>query len=252
MGYLRGYSVSICDDPDNTIRVSFCRSRCSPPVLSTTSCQSSRNGDTQMKNFAAVFSAVLLLLLSACASVPMAPLDQDTKAKDFSSIPGKASLYIYRNEIFGAAIPMTVSVNGRALGQTAARTYFRLNLTPGKYNVESHAENVSSLPLTTEAGKNYFIWQEVKMGIWMPRSLLQQTDETTGRAGVMESGLIASSVSERDLLPLDAPAASPPALPVPSNDNASQKLRELQSLRNDGVITEDEFRKKKAQLLEKL
>ena len=123
-----------------------------------------------MRNFAAAFSLVLMLLLSGCASVPMAPLDQDSRAKDFSPIPNKASLYIYRNESFGAAIPMTVSVNGKALGQTAAQTYFRLNLTPGKYNVESHAENVSNLPLTTEAGKNYFVWQEVKMGMWMVHS----------------------------------------------------------------------------------
>ena len=205
-----------------------------------------------MRNFAAALSAILVLLLSGCASVPLAPLDQDTKAKDFSPIPNKASLYIYRNESFGAAIPMTVSVNGKALGQTAAQTYFRLNLTPGKYNVESHAENVSNLPLATEAGKNYFVWQEVKMGMWMARSLLQQTDEATGRAGVMESKLIATTVSESDLTPLDSPPASSPALSAPSNDTTSNRLRELQSLRKDGVITEDEFQKKKTQLLDKL
>ena len=205
-----------------------------------------------MKSFAAIVSAFLVLLLSGCASVPMASMDQDTKAKDFSPAPNKASMYIYRNERFGAAIPMTVSVNGKALGQTAAQTYFRLNLTPGKYNVESHAENVSNLPLTTEAGKNYFVWQEVKMGMWMARSLLQQTDETTGRAGVIESKLIATSISENDLTPLDTPSATPTALQAPSSDSVSQKLRELQNLRKDGVITEDEFQKKKEQLLQKL
>lgn len=205
-----------------------------------------------MRNFAAALSAVLVLLLSGCASVPMAPLEQDAKAKDFSPIPNKASLYIYRNESFGAAIPMTVSVNGKALGQTAAQTYFRLNLPPGKYNVESHAENVSSLSLTTEAGKNYFVWQEVKMGMWMARSLLQQTDESTGRAGVMESRLIASSISESDLSPLGAQPASSSAPAAPSSDTTSQRLRELQNLRKDGIITEDEFQKKRAQLLEKL
>lgn len=205
-----------------------------------------------MRKFAVAFSAALVLLLSGCASVPMAPLDQDTKAKDFSPIPNKASLYIYRNENFGAAIPMTVSVNGRALGQTAAKTYFRLNLAPGKYSVESHAENVSNLALAIEAGKNYFVWQEVKMGMWMARALLQQTDESAGRAGVMESKLIASSILESDLSPLDAQAASSPKLSSPSSDTTSQKLRELQSLRKDGVITEDEFQKKKTQLLEKL
>ena len=201
-----------------------------------------------MKTFAALNSAILILVLSGCASVPMASMDQDTKAKDFSPVPNKASLYIYRNESFGAAIPMTVSVNGKALGQTAAQTYFRLNLNPGKYTVESHAENVSSIPLTTEAGKSYFVWQEVKMGLWMARSQLQQTDETTGRAGVIESKLIATSISENDLAPLDALATSE----IPPSESVSQKLRELQKLRNDGVITEDDFQKKKEQLLQQL
>lgn len=205
-----------------------------------------------MKNFAAVVLVILVLLLSGCAAVPMAPMDQDTNAKNFSPAPNKASLYIYRNESFGAAIPMMVSVNGKALGQTAAQTYFRLNLIPGKYNVESHAENVSSLPLTAEAGKNYFVWQEVKMGMWMARSLLQQTDETTGRAGVIESKLIATSISENDLTPLYTPSATPIASQAPSSDSVPQKLRELQNLRKDGVITEDEFQKKKEQLLQKL
>ncbi|MDO8813159.1 MAG: SHOCT domain-containing protein [Gallionella sp.] len=39
---------------------------------------------------------------------------------------------------------------------------------------------------------------------------------------------------------------------TPTNENNSQKLRDLQTLRKDGVITEDEFLKKKQQLLEKL
>lgn len=199
-----------------------------------------------------IFGALIFaLLLSACASVPMASLDQDTKAKTFSPPPNKAALYIYRNESFGAAIPMTVSVNSKALGQTAAQTYFRLELVPGKYTMESHAENVSTLPLTTEAGKNYFVWQEVKMGMWMARSLLQQTDETSGRAGVMESKLIATSLSEADLSPLGAQQA-PPSGAATGNESVSNKLRELQNLRSDGLITEDEFQKKKQQLLEKL
>jgi hypothetical protein len=197
-----------------------------------------------VKRFAAIYSGMLILLLFGCASVPMAPMDQDAKSKAFSPAPNKASLYIYRNESFGSAIPITVSVNGRTVGQTAARTYFQLNLTPGRYNIESHAENVSNLLLMTETGRNYFVWQEVKMGLVIARSLLQQVDDSTGRAGVMESNMIATVISENDLIPLDTPAAKP--------DSVSQTLRELQSLRTDGIITEDEFQKKKQQLLEKL
>jgi hypothetical protein len=161
-------------------------------------------GDDRMNDLSRLGLVVLILVLSGCASVPMAPLAQDATAKEFAPAPSRASLYIYRNESFGAAIPMTVSVNGKALGQTAAQTYFRLSLSPGQYSVESHAENVSTLPLTVEADKNYFVWQEVKMGLWMARSHLQQVDEATGRAGVMESKLVASSVSDRDLVPLSA------------------------------------------------
>lgn len=204
-----------------------------------------------MKPMAGIFTVAMILLLTGCASVPMAPMDIDAKAKEFLPAPNKASLYVYRNENFGAAIPMTVSVNGKTLGQTAAQTYFRLSIMPGKYTVESYTENVSSLPLSVEAGKNYFVWQEVKMGMWSARSLLQQVDESTGRAGVMDSKLIASAVSDKDVVPLDTPIATPAPFQSPPSASATQKLRELQNLRKEGAITEDEFQKKKQQLLEK-
>lgn len=205
-----------------------------------------------MRNYVMLLVGVLVALLTGCASVPMASLDKDAKAKDYSTDPSKASLFIYRNETFGAAIPVTVSVNGKTLGQTAAMTYFRLNLSPGKYTINSHAENVSMLDLILEAGKNYFVWQEIKMGMWSAGSKLQQVGESIGRAGVSESKLIASSFSDSDIdaSPTLANSASTPAK---TNDlSASKKLRELQSLKKDGVISEDEFEKKKQQLLEKL
>ncbi|MBU0509761.1 DUF2846 domain-containing protein, partial [bacterium] len=103
-----------------------------------------------MKRNLLIAISLLTLLISGCASVPMAPMDEDVKAKTFSTLPEKASLYIYRHESFGGAIPMSLSVNGKSIGQTAAKTYFRLNLAPGKYSVESHAENVSNLSLNME------------------------------------------------------------------------------------------------------
>jgi len=42
-----------------------------------------------------------------------------------------------------------------------------------------------------------------------------------------------------------------PATPAPINESVPQKLRELESLRKDGVITEEEFQKTKQKLLEK-
>lgn len=128
----------------------------------------------------------MLVLVTGCASVPMASLDDDAKAKAFSVKPDKSSIYVYRNETFGSAITMTVALDGKVAGQSGPQTYFLWEVEPGNHEVASHTENVSTLKLTTEAGKAYYVWQEVKMGMWMARSLLQQVDEETGRKGVLE------------------------------------------------------------------
>lgn len=191
-----------------------------------------------------------IMLLHGCASVPMASMEEDAKAKTFTNVSGKASLYIYRNEMFGGAIPMTVTINGRTLGQSAAQTYFRLNLEAGKYTVESHAENVSNLALSLESGKTYFVWQEVKMGLFFARSLLQEVDEKTGRTGVMESKLIASSLSENDVQPLDKPLSTPSQ--APANYSVAERLRELEKLYADKLISEEEYVKKRQEILQKI
>ncbi len=200
-----------------------------------------------MKNFILLIAVALISVLAGCASVPMASMDQDAQAKTFTSIPGKASLYIFRDETMGAAVPLTVSVNSKTLGQTAAMTYFHLNVAPGKYTVSSLAEDVSTLNLDLTAGSTCFVWQEIKMGMWSARSKLQQVDETRGRKGVNSSKLIAATIADDTF---SAALASDSNQQGVANTLATtQKLRDLQGLKNDGTITDDEFEQKKKQLL---
>src|SRR5436190_5251003 len=135
----------------------------------------------------AVALLMIALFAGGCASVPMASVEDDTRAKTHSVPAGKSLIYVYRNETFGAAIPMTVMLNRRTVGQTGPQTYYLFEVEPGQHEVGSLAENQSFLMLTTVADKAYYVWQEVKMGMWKARSLLQQVDEATGRAGVAES-----------------------------------------------------------------
>ena len=127
---------------------------------------------------------LLALLVSGCASVSMAPLEDDARAKSFTVRPDKSSIYVYRSETLGGAIPMSVTLNGKMAGQSGPKTYFLFEVDPGTHEISSVAENVSTLKLNTVAGKAYFVWQEVKMGMWMARTLLQEVDERTGRLGV--------------------------------------------------------------------
>jgi len=138
------------------------------------------------RRFTAAVLVALLALAAGCATVQMASPEDDARGKTFAVRAGKANLYVYRNETFGAAIPMTVSLDGRVAGQSAAQTYFLFEVDPGTHEVASHAEDASTLKVTAEAGKSVYVWQEVKMGFWMARSLLQQVDEETGRKGVAE------------------------------------------------------------------
>jgi len=124
--------------------------------------------------------------LTGCASVPMASLEKDAAAKTYQVPPGKSNIYVYRNENLGGAIKLTLLMDGRLIGDTGPKTYYLLEVDPGRHTLLSKAENDSVLELNTETGKNYFVWQEVKMGLWQPRSLLQQVDEATGKAGVEE------------------------------------------------------------------
>jgi hypothetical protein len=93
----------------------------------------------------------------------------------------------------GAAIKMPVLLDGRAVGDTAAKTFMLLEVDPGSHTIVSKTENDATLKVDAVAGRNYFVWQEVKMGMMMARSQLHLVDEAQGKAGVAECNLIQPS-----------------------------------------------------------
>lgn len=141
-------------------------------------------------------SAVFLV---GCAAPMKAPAEKDAAAKVFVPVKDKAVLFIYRNENFGGAVGMPIKVNGQDIGETGAKTFFRLNLASGMYLLASEAENTSELPMTLVEGQKYYVWQEARMGIWKARTALRQVDEKTGMDGVLESVLLTPKVPEEVL-----------------------------------------------------
>lgn len=142
------------------------------------------------KQLTVACAIVTVALASGCATVEMASSERDASAKTFALKPDMANIYVYRNETLGAAIRMPVILNGKLVGDTAANTYFLLEVPPGTHTVMSRGESDSSVKIDAVAGRNYFIWQEMKMGFAAPRVLLQIVDEATGKAGVGECKLV--------------------------------------------------------------
>lgn len=91
---------------------------------------------------------------------------------------GKALVYILRPSAMGFAIGMKVTCNNKEIGKTHGKKFIYKALEPGNYMFISHAENKAELPLQLEAGKKYYIEQQVKMGIIMARSKLVKLTET--------------------------------------------------------------------------
>jgi hypothetical protein len=138
------------------------------------------------------FLLASLVVVTGCASVPEATPELDQAAKTFRAPADKAGVYVYRNETMGAAIKLHVLMDGQYLGETASKTYFYVEVPPGKHTVTGKAENESVVTFDAIAGRLYYIWQEIKMGLFQPRNELKLVDEATGRAGVLESKRIAT------------------------------------------------------------
>lgn len=133
-----------------------------------------------------ILLALIAGVLAGCASVPMASLEADGTAKQFQVRSGYSNIYLYRSETFGGAVAMTVSLDGKVEGRTGPQTYFFWEVSPGKHEITSHTENTSRIVIDAKEGKNHYVWQEVKMGMWQPGSQLHEMSEAEGRKGVLE------------------------------------------------------------------
>jgi hypothetical protein len=154
------------------------------------------NNDLHMGVFTMIRLFATALVASAlvgCASVPMGDPQRDAELKNFAVAPGKAGVYVYRNESMGAAVKMDVSLDGAPLGQTGAKTYLYKDVTPGKHTISSKAENTETIEFDAKPGSLTYVWQEVKMGVMSARSKLHIASEADGKKGVQASKLAQSN-----------------------------------------------------------
>ena len=142
------------------------------------------------KSLYAAACLIATLLFAGCASVPMASSEADASAKAYKIDPSKASVYIYRNESMGGAVKLPLLLDNVSIGDTASKTYVFRQVEPGTHVITSKAEHDSTLSLDAKAGSTYFVWQEVKMGMFAAGSALHLVDEAKGKAGVAECKLV--------------------------------------------------------------
>ena len=127
------------------------------------------------------------LFLTGCASVNMASKEETAKAKEFSApAEGKSGVYIYRNSFVGKALKKDVWINGKCVGETAPDVFFYTEVDGDqKYKIDTESEfSPNALEVMFDSGKNYFIRQFIKIGVFVGGAGLEQISEEQGKADV--------------------------------------------------------------------
>ncbi len=135
-----------------------------------------------------ILTCAILLGLSGCATVPKVDTELSNNAKEFS-VPsdGNAGLYIYRVDSFvGAALKKFVYVNGECIGETAPGVFFYKEVKgDANHTISTESEfSENHLELFTEAGRNYFVNQYIKLGVFVGGAGVELVDEELGKTEV--------------------------------------------------------------------
>ena len=109
-----------------------------------------------------------------------------------------------------------------------------------------------TLKVATASDSTDLIYETMRAPAEFRRMMLDQKMEfEQADARHIAAAVIASAPAPVPAQPVTMPAAPPPA-PAPAASPAEVKLRSLAKLRDDGLITPEEFEAKKAELLNDL
>ena len=134
-----------------------------------------------------VIALTVALLVSGCASVDMASKAESAKAKEFNPpSQGNAGVYVYRDSFVGKALKKDVWIDGKCIGESAPDVFFYTEVAGGNnHKIDTESEfSPNTLELVFEAGKNYFIRQFIKLGVFVGGAGLEQMTEEQGKMAV--------------------------------------------------------------------
>ena len=124
--------------------------------------------------------ALSVMLFSGCSTVPLEPKEMSESAKAFSTPPeNKAGLYVYRDSFVGQALKKDIWVDNKCLGKTSNKVFFYKTIDGNKeHKLSTESEfSANSLSLKAQSGKNYFVRQYIKMGVFVGGANLEIVEE---------------------------------------------------------------------------
>jgi hypothetical protein len=133
--------------------------------------------------------ALSIMFFSGCSTVPLEPKEVSESAKAFNAPPeGKAGLYVYRDSSFGGALKKDVWIDNKCLGETAPHVFFYENVEGNKeHKLSTESEfSANDLFIKTKSGKNYFVRQYIKMGVFVGGAGLEVMEDEEAKKAISE------------------------------------------------------------------
>jgi hypothetical protein len=153
-----------------------------------------------------VVFALLACALAGCASLTPEDAQRDRVLKQFGTKPDIARLYVYCDEWLGVVQKFNVALDGRPLGQLASLTYLHAEVAPGRHRITATASNTDTLEFEAEAGHNYYVWHEAKLGMLYPGVRLHLMPESEGKVATAGTRFVPPTYREEDMQMLKARA----------------------------------------------
>jgi hypothetical protein len=135
---------------------------------------------------------VLAAALIAGCITPLPPSPRDLEAKRFEAVPGRAVIYVVRDQPDFTREPTSVVLDDSVMGTSYPGTYFHWVVAPGRHRIAGFASDSGVMVLDTTAGNIYFIQQSVTRTLGMTRSIFRPVHPVHGRDVVLRSELVAS------------------------------------------------------------
>lgn len=147
-----------------------------------------------------VVAASILMLVTGCASVPMESKEASEHAKRFDQpAEGNAGLYVYRNTPAGHALKKDIWIDGECLGESASDVFFHTEVPGDKeYTISTESEfSPNSLQLLMERGKNYFVRQYLKLGVFVGGADLEVIEPEKAKEAIAKLDLAKNGTCSR-------------------------------------------------------
>ncbi len=126
--------------------------------------------------------------LQGCASVNMQSDNANNQAKKFAAPPeGSANLYIYRATSIGQGLKKDIWLNDNCVGESANNVFFFKEIIGegAEHKISTESEfSPNHLLFNAQSGKNYFVEQYIKMGVFVGGAKLRLVEEAKAKQAI--------------------------------------------------------------------